>query len=111
MLLVTIEDLVAGLARDAELPAHTAHHLAVQKTRHKRQAFLHDRTLFPRHSTPPARHVWLEVSPMSPERSVTHVSGRSPGITTRRSASIWVTGEHPRGATRGPGRCLGGQQV
>src|SRR6516165_9165221 len=35
MLLVAIEDLVAGLARDAELPAHIRHRLALQKTRHE----------------------------------------------------------------------------
>ncbi len=49
VLLVTIENLVAGLAGDAELPAHLGHGLPVQQTGDKAQAFFHNRTRFPRH--------------------------------------------------------------
>jgi hypothetical protein len=48
-LLVTIENLVAGLAGDAELPAHLGHGLPVQQTANKAQAFFHHRTRSPRH--------------------------------------------------------------
>ena len=76
MLLVAIEDLVAGLAGDAELPAHIRHRLTVQQTGHKAKAFFHHRTLFPRHQhlPPPNRR---KVLPMCPVRTVTYVSGRS----------------------------------
>ena len=49
VVLVALEDLVAGLARDAELPADLAHRLAVQKTRDEPQTLLHNRTLLPGH--------------------------------------------------------------
>src|SRR6201984_3464780 len=49
VLLVTVKDLVAGLARNAELPAHTRHRLPVQETSDKAQTLFHHRTLFPRH--------------------------------------------------------------
>lgn len=77
VLLVAIEDFVARLARDAELPADLAHRLAVEQTRDEPKTFFHNRTLLPGHSTPPARLAWQEVSPMCPEQIVTHVSGRS----------------------------------
>jgi len=55
MLLVAIEDLVAGLARYAELPTQMAHLLAFQQASHKPQAFVHTRNHFPRHRhLPPA---------------------------------------------------------
>jgi hypothetical protein len=49
MLLVAIENLVAGLARYSELPARIRHRLPVQQAGDKAQAFLHHRTRFPRH--------------------------------------------------------------
>src|SRR5215475_11472165 len=49
VLLVTVKDLVAGLARNAELPAHIRHRLPVQETSDKAQALFHYRTRFPRH--------------------------------------------------------------
>jgi hypothetical protein len=47
--IVTPQDLVAGLARDAELPAQPGHLVAVQQPRHKLQPFIHLVTLLPRH--------------------------------------------------------------
>src|SRR5215510_8203082 len=49
VLLVTVKDLVAGLARNAELPAHIRHRLPVQETSDKAQTLFHHRTRFPRH--------------------------------------------------------------
>src|SRR5579883_1663219 len=55
MVLVAIEDFVAGFARDAELTTRKAHRLAFQQTGHKPKALVHHRTLFPRHRHfPPA---------------------------------------------------------
>src|ERR1700724_1388517 len=47
--LITIEDLVAGLTRNAELPAQIPHRLASQSPSHELNSFIHDRTLLPRH--------------------------------------------------------------
>ena len=49
MLLVPIEDLVAGLARDAELATDIRHRLALQKPGDKPQTRIHNRTLLPGH--------------------------------------------------------------
>jgi hypothetical protein len=49
VLLVATEDLVAGLARDAELAADLGHRLALQQAGDKPQTFVHYRTLLPRH--------------------------------------------------------------
>src|SRR6516225_1779831 len=49
VLLVTVKDLVAGLARNPELPAHIRHRLPVQETSDKAQTLFHHRTRFPRH--------------------------------------------------------------
>jgi hypothetical protein len=49
LILITSEDLVAGLAGDPKLPAHLAHRFAVQQPGHKPQALVHRRTLLPRH--------------------------------------------------------------
>lgn len=46
---VSIEDLVAGFAGDAEIPAQVRHRLTVQQAGDKAKAFFHDRTRFPRH--------------------------------------------------------------
>jgi hypothetical protein len=53
VILVAVKDLVPGLARDPELPAHIRHGLAVQKTRDEAKALVHHRTLFPRHRHAP----------------------------------------------------------
>src|SRR5205823_9418137 len=59
-----VEDLVAGLARNAERATDLAHRSAVQQPSDEPQALVHHRTLLPRH-------------PRSPEKGkgVTHVSG------------------------------------
>ena len=55
MLLVAIENLVAGLAGHAEIPADVRHGLPVQQTGDKAKALFHHRTRFPRHQhLPPA---------------------------------------------------------
>src|SRR5215831_4817129 len=70
--LVAIKDLVAGLPRNAEIPAYVRHCLPVQQPGDKPQALLHHRTRFPRHQhLPPTKGekcypcVRYEVSPMS----------------------------------------------
>src|SRR5213592_1684980 len=63
--LVAAEDLVAGLARDPELPAQHRHLLPVQPTGHKPQTLVHLVTLPPRHLRPLRK--CRKVSPMSPE--------------------------------------------
>src|SRR5215468_6476938 len=70
--LVAIKDLVAGLPRNAEIPADVRHCLPVQQPGDKPQALLHHRTRFPRHQhLPPTKGekcypcVRYEVSPMS----------------------------------------------
>src|SRR5690348_6937813 len=63
--LITIKDLVAGLARNAELPAQIRHRLARQAPSHELNSFIHYRTLLPRHPLS---------SPKKGE-SVTYVSG------------------------------------
>src|SRR3984957_10707656 len=72
--LITIEDLIAGLAGDAKLPAKFRHRLARQPASHKLPSFIHCRTLLPRHRSLPLRE---KVSPMCPVQCVTYVSGRS----------------------------------
>src|SRR5436305_944414 len=69
---VAIENLVAGLAGYAEFPADVRHGLPVQQAGDKAEAFIHDRTRFPRHPhLPPAKSekcnpcVRYELSPMS----------------------------------------------
>ncbi len=49
VLLVAIENLVAGLAGDAELPADLGHGFPIQKPGDKAQPLFHYRTRFPRH--------------------------------------------------------------
>src|SRR5215469_9286951 len=53
VLLVAVEDLVAGLARDAELAADLRHPFPIKKPCDKPQALVHDRTLLPRHQPLP----------------------------------------------------------
>jgi hypothetical protein len=63
-ILVTLVDLVAGLARDIELSAEHRHLLAIEQPRHKPQPFIHLVTLLPRHFALPQS---AEVLPMCPE--------------------------------------------
>src|ERR1700722_7908097 len=63
--LITIEDLVAGLARNAELPAQIRHRLPSQSPSPELNSFIHDRTLLPRHP----------LSSQQKGESVTYVSG------------------------------------
>jgi hypothetical protein len=67
VLLVALEDVVAGRPRDAELAADIRHRLPIQDTGYEPQALVHDLILFPRHSTPPKGG---KVSPMCPVRTV-----------------------------------------
>jgi hypothetical protein len=46
---VAIKDLVAGLAGDAELPAHDGHLIAIEQAGHKSETFIHTITLIPGH--------------------------------------------------------------
>jgi hypothetical protein len=54
-LLIAVEDLVAGFARDAKLSAKFRHRFAGQSASHKLMSLIHDRTLLPRHSLLPKR--------------------------------------------------------
>jgi retron-type reverse transcriptase len=62
--LIALEDLVAGLARNAERTTDLAHRFAVQQLSDKPQAFVHYQTLLPRHPHLPPKG-----------NRVTHVSG------------------------------------
>src|SRR5215471_17871649 len=64
--LIAIEDLVTGLAGDAELPTQFRHRLACDPATHKLHSFVHNRPFLPRHSLPPSS---------KKGKSVTHVSG------------------------------------
>ena len=102
VLLVAIENLVAGLAGYPELPAHVRHGFPVQQTGDKAQAFFHNRTRFPRHPhlplAKPAKSekcnpcVRYEMSPMS---RAAHLLIELL-LTGRRKAAlsfmIWVSG-------------------
>ncbi len=89
-------NLVAGLARDAELPAEAGHLLAVQEPRDEFEPFIHGFAHFPGHFASPRKrpdcvtHVsgmnchpslrkGTRVQPVCPARDVTGVSGRSEG--------------------------------
>jgi hypothetical protein len=69
--LVAVENLVTGLAGDTGVAADLGHRLAIEDTGEKAQAFVHNRTLFPRHPHPPQKSgkcnpcVRYELSPMS----------------------------------------------
>src|SRR6201988_667626 len=53
--LVALEDLVAGLARNAERATDLAHRFAVQQLSDKPQTLVHHRTLLPRHPRLPRK--------------------------------------------------------
>src|SRR5260370_836907 len=69
--LVALEDLVAGLARNAERATALAHRFAVQQPSDEPQALVHHRTLLPRHPSLPRKGercypcVRYDLSPMS----------------------------------------------
>src|SRR6516225_12468205 len=96
MLLVAVEDLVAGLAGDAELPADLGHGFPIQKPRDKAKALLHYRTRFPRHlhlpqnksgkCNPCVRYV---LSPMS--RAAQRTCSSSFSHQPDRAAKDWVS--------------------
>ena len=71
MLLVAIEDLVAGLAGDAELAGEIGHGFALEQAGHEAQALFHHRTLLPGHLHLPPKSgkcypcVRYDLSPMS----------------------------------------------
>src|ERR1700675_3865152 len=75
--LITIEDLIAGLAGDAKLPAKFRHPLPGGPGSHKLQSFIHDRTLLPRHHSLPSTGrkchlcVRYNVLPMSQAAQIT----------------------------------------
>src|SRR6266540_4077220 len=71
-ILVALEDLVAGLARNIKLAAQRRHFLAIEQTRYKAKPFVHFVTLLPRHfGLPKGLKCYLcvrnEVSPLSQE--------------------------------------------
>ena len=63
-ILIALEDLVAGLARDIELAAQGRHLLAIEQSRYESETFIHLVTLLPGHFALPQS---AEVLPMSPE--------------------------------------------
>lgn len=71
VLLVAIEDLVAGLAGDAELAGKIGHGFTLEQAGHEAQAFFHHRTLLPGHLHLPPKTgkcypcVRYDLSPMS----------------------------------------------
>jgi hypothetical protein len=91
---ITIEDLVAGLARNAEFPAEFRHRFAGEP----QTAFFRPSPNTPsKTSLPPLGE---EVSPMYPVRCVAYVSGRSLSIhvaasSTRRSLGAYRTRGRP----------------
>lgn len=71
--IVAVDELVAGLARDSELPADHRHLLAIQKPRYEFETLVHKVALLPRHLCSP-RKGWKcnpclrnELSPISRE--------------------------------------------
>ena len=72
--LVAVEDLVAGLARDPELGAQRRHLLALEQAGDKPEPLVHDVTLLPRHA-PSCEGA--KCHPCAPEYGVTYVSGRT----------------------------------
>ena len=80
VLLVAVEDLVAGLARDAELAADLRSSPRPRAGGRQTAGARPSPNTPSTASTPPARHR-QEVLPMCPVRSVTYVSGRSQGFT------------------------------
>src|SRR5688500_20180217 len=71
VILVPVENFVAGLSGYPERPAHLAHSFPVKQTRHETKTLLHYRTLLPRHQHLPPKSekcypcVRYETSPMS----------------------------------------------
>lgn len=61
---IALEQLVAGLSRNAERSADVGHRLTIEQSRDEAEAFVHDGPFLPRHQHPPQK-----------AKSVTHVSG------------------------------------
>ena len=114
MLPVTVKNLVAGLPGYPEIPTNVRHRLTVQHAGHETQAFLHDRTRFPRHQHLPPKGekcypcVRYRMSPMSQAAhnnlsklfsytpcSLPALSDRARAIVycvSARASSLWVIG-------------------
>src|SRR5271166_731181 len=95
LLLVPVEYLVAGLARNPELATDLAHRLAIQKPGDEPQTLIHDRTLLPGHRhLPPGMPggrchpcVRYKLSPMSRAAQIIGQGGRATAERpSRRSA-------------------------
>src|SRR6202022_4913684 len=84
--LVALENLVAGLGRNAERATDLAHRFAVQQPSDEPQALVHHRTLLPRHPRLPRKGercypcVRYDLSPMS---RAAHIAGRFRGTGAR----------------------------
>src|SRR5258708_12840609 len=61
-ILVALEDLVAGLAGDPELPADLRHRFAIEQFRHNPQPLIHYRPPLPLHQTLPHSTAKLTLS-------------------------------------------------
>src|SRR6478752_2400898 len=91
VLLIAIEDLVAGLAGDAELAGEIGHGLTLQQADDEAQAFFHHRTLLPGHLHLPPKSrkcypcVRYVLSPMS---RVAHSPGLIGGCTRSRAVKL-----------------------
>src|SRR6185503_3199361 len=75
--LVAVENLVAGLPRDAERGAQRRHLFALEQAGDEPQPLVHGVTLLPRHA--PSSE-GAKVSPMCPEYGVTYLSGRTNSV-------------------------------
>src|SRR5262249_9031645 len=99
--LIALEDLVAGLARNAECATDLAHRFAVQQLSDKPQALVHYRTLLPRHPHLPQKG-----------NGVTHVSGTicylCLGPLTCLARTGVAAGREPPGFRRSAQRCQKG---
>src|SRR5439155_22562855 len=104
--LIALEDLVAGLARNAERTTDLAHRFAVQQLSDKPQALVHHRTLLPRHPRLPRKGercypcVRYDLSPMSRAQNDDRAfapdsGGHIPTRTTGAPMTVWVS---PRGS-------------
>src|SRR4029077_2545629 len=111
VLLVSGEDLVAGLSRDAEDATEITHRLAVQQVGDEPQALVHDRTLLPGHPhLPPSGGtcypcVRYDLSPMSRAAQSTSYALPARGVLPRNSdwEAYGKLSAGSRRSTPGPG--------
>ena len=68
--LITVPDLVTGLAGNTEISTNRTHAFSIKKTGDETKTFLHFGHLLPRHRHLPTKR---KVLPMCPERSVTYI--------------------------------------